>query len=231
MPADKLTNSHISNLFLIISFAYRYLATSFLVWILDLLVYIVLEKQTAKMTTYEISAKIPQLVRIKKECFFLSNKSKNIDSHVRYDFSDTWWNSTVKFCRPYQEVIQTLFLERCFCTKFSYVTLPCVCKHINMGLIGVKFDVSLVFISFHSIISFVIPPAHDMEFWGFKMLILLKFYLFISSVLYLLCSVLISFKFRKSFICNFLKFCESMTSMMRICLLWASANGILLWKL
>ena len=41
------------------------------------------------MTTYEISTKIPQLIRKKKKVFFLSNKSKNIDSHVRYDFSDT----------------------------------------------------------------------------------------------------------------------------------------------
>ena len=77
----------------------------------------------------------------------------------------------------------------------------------------------------------LLPPAHDMEFWGFKMLILLKFDLFISSILYLLCSVLVSSKFRKSFICNFLRFHESMTSMMRIYLLWASANGMLLWKL
>ena len=30
---------------------------------------------------------------------------------------------------------------------------------------------------------------------------------------------------------NFLKFCESTVKMMRICLLWASANRMLLWKL
>ena len=67
-----------------------------------------------------------------------------------------------------------------------------------------------------------------LSFVTFKMLILLKFYRIISSVLYRLCSVLISFKFIKSLICNFLKFRESMTSMMRICLLRASTNGILL---
>ena len=141
-------------------------------------------------------SKIPQLINfLQKRMFFLSNKSKNIDSHVRCDFSDTWWISIVKFCKTYQKVIQKQFLERCFCTEYSYITFPCVCKHSNMSLIGVKFNVFLAFSLFHSIISFVILPTHDMEFWGFKMLILLKFSLFISSLLDFFCSVLIPFKF------------------------------------
>ena len=93
-------------------------------------------------------------------------------------------------------------------------------------------------IELHCEISIYTFPGGNLEiylksilsFVTFKMLILLKFYRIISSVLYRLCSVLISFKFIKSLICNFLKFRESMTSMMRICLLRASTNGILLWK-
>ena len=80
--------------------------------------------------------------------------------------------------------------------------------------------------------SFVITLAHDMEFWAFKMLILLKFHLFISSLFdFLFCVMLSSCSNSENHSCNFLKFCESTTNMMRICLLWASANRILLRKL
>ena len=86
----------------------------------------------------------------------------------------------------------------------------------------------LSFISFHSIISFLIPPAHDMKFWGLKMLILLKFHLFISWPLDFFFYVLFS---SCSNSCKFLKFHESVFNMMKICLLWASATRILLWEL
>ena len=72
-----------------------------------------------------------------------------------------------------------------------------------------------------------------MEFWALKMLILLKFLLFISSMLdmfsYVLCSHLVQIQKNHSY--NFLQFCGSMTNMIGICLLWPSANSILLWEL
>ena len=81
---------------------------------------------------------------------------------------------------------------------------------------------------FHIIITLV----HDMEFWAFKMQILLKFHLFISSLLdFLFCVMFSSCSKWENHSCNFLKFCESMTSVMRICLVWASGNRILPWKL
>ena len=80
--------------------------------------------------------------------------------------------------------------------------------------------------------SFVITPAHDMEFWVLKMLILLKFHFFISSLLdFLFCVLLSSHSNSENHSCNFLKFCESATNIMRLCLQWASANRILLRKL
>ena len=75
-------------------------------------------------------------------------------------------------------------------------------------------------------------PAHDMEFWALKMLILLKFHLFISSLLdFLFCVLFSSRSNSENHSCNCLKFYESMTNMMRMCLLWVSAYRILLWKL
>ena len=80
--------------------------------------------------------------------------------------------------------------------------------------------------------SFLITPAHDMEFWALKMLILLKFHLFISSLLdFLFCALFSSGSNSENHLRYFLKFCESMTNMMRICLLWASDNIVLLRKL
>ena len=80
--------------------------------------------------------------------------------------------------------------------------------------------------------SFVIAPAHDMEFWAIKMLILSQFYLFISSLLgFLFYATFSSRSNWENHSCNFLKFCQSAINMMRICLLWASANIILLRKL
>ena len=71
-----------------------------------------------------------------------------------------------------------------------------------------------------------------MEFWALKMLILLKFHLFISSLLdFLFCVLFSSRSNSENHSCNFLKFYESTTNMMRMCLLWASAYRILLWKL
>ena len=43
------------------------------------------------------------------------------------------------------------------------------------------------------IISFLIPQTHDMEFWGFKMLMLLKLYLFLSVVYWIFSSVFCSY--------------------------------------
>ena len=80
--------------------------------------------------------------------------------------------------------------------------------------------------------SFVIPPAHDMEFWVLKILILLKFHLFISILLdFLFCIMLSSYSNSENDSYNFLKFCESTTNMMAIFLPWASANRNLLRKL
>ena len=57
-----------------------------------------------------------------------------------------------------------------------------------------------------------------MEFWGFKMLILLKFYLFISRLLHFLFYVSSSHSNSENHLdCNFQNFYESMTNMMRIC--------------
>ena len=57
-----------------------------------------------------------------------------------------------------------------------------------------------------------------MEFWGFKMLILLKFYLFISRLLDFLFYVSSSHSNSENHLdCNFQNFYESMTNMMRIC--------------
>ena len=71
-----------------------------------------------------------------------------------------------------------------------------------------------------------------MEFWALKMLILLKFHLFISSLLDFLFSVLFSSRSNsENHSCNFMKFYESTTNMMRMSLLWVSAYRILLWKL
>ena len=64
------------------------------------------------------------------------------------------------------------------------------------------------------------------------MLILLKFHLFISSLLDFLFCVLVSSRSNsEDHSCNFLKFYEPTTNMMRMCLVWASAYRILLWKL
>ena len=85
-----------------------------------------------------------------------------------------------------------------------------------MGLIGQS-----------SIISFVIPSAHDMEFLALKMLILMKFHLFISNLLNFIFCVLFTFHSNsENHSCNFLKFHESITNIMRICLLWASPSRI-----
>ena len=105
----------------------------------------------------------------------------------------------------------------------------------NMGLIWFKFvlfhlaftepldDRRISCLKQSIIISFVIPPAHDMEFWDFKMLIMLKFHLFISRLLeFLFCVLSSSHSNSESHSYNFLKFHESMTRRMRICLLCAS---------
>ena len=64
------------------------------------------------------------------------------------------------------------------------------------------------------------------------MFILLKFHLFVSSLFDFLFLVLFSSRSNSgNHFCNFLKFCESTTNMMRMCLLGASAYRILLWKL
>ena len=54
------------------------------------------------------------------------------------------------------------------------------------------------------IISFVMPPVHDMEFWDFKMLILLKLHLFISRLLeFLFCVLSSSHSNSENDSCNF----------------------------
>ena len=70
-----------------------------------------------------------------------------------------------------------------------------------------------------------------MEFWALKMLKLLKFHLFIRSLLdFLFCVLFSSLSNSENHSCNFLKFYESTTNMMGMCLLWVSAYRILLWK-
>ena len=115
-----------------------------------------------------------------------------------------------------------------------------------MGMIGVKLDLFLAFneplsdmrgipcflCSKDKTASFVITLDHDTEFWALKMLILLKFHLFISSLLdFIFCVMFASRSNLENHSCNFLKFSQSTTNMMRICLLWASAYRILLQKL
>ena len=82
------------------------------------------------------------------------------------------------------------------------------------------------------LVSFVIPLAHDMEYGGFKMLIMLKFLHFITRLLdFMFCLPLSSHSTSENHSCTFSKFPKSMTNTMRICLLWALFNIIPLWKL
>ena len=59
-----------------------------------------------------------------------------------------------------------------------------------------------------------------------------SFHLFITNLLvFLFCVTLTSRSNSENHSCNFLKFCESTSNIMRVYLIWASANRILLRKL
>ena len=109
----------------------------------------------------------------------------------------------MKLCTPFLEWCLSFITFLCFFTECSYITLPCVSKHsIWLGL-SLTFNEPLddrrrsscffaIFCWQNSTISFAIHPTHDMEFWDFKMLMLLKFYLFLSVVNWIFSSVFCS---------------------------------------
>ena len=72
-----------------------------------------------------------------------------------------------------------------------------------------------------------------MEFWALKFWCLSCWhstFLLVACYLPRLFYVSSSSNSKTDF-CNFLKFCETTTNMMRLCLLWPSTNRVLLWKL
>ena len=123
-------------------------------------------------------------------------------------------------------VVQVKYFDQISGSGFYMLKCSASCQKYDRRRISCLFTI----LKQSSIVSFIILPAHDMKFWGFKMLIILKFRVFIIRLFAFVVCVLSSSN-STNHSCNSLKFHESMINMIRIGLLLASPNIMPLWKL
>ena len=139
----------------------------------------------------------------------------------------------MKLCTPFLEWRLSFITFLCFFTERSYITLPCVSKHsIWLGLsltFNEPLDDRRKSSCFFTALFHLQYPRHMI--WNpetSKCSCCWNFTFFISSQLdFFFCFLFSSHSNSKNHSCNFLKCCEYMTNMVRMCLLWASVNRVL----